>query len=74
MKPFNISRLHTDFGIIKAQGFWAFDSIVSVQLTILKQLSSDGWVELDTSHPANNQFIAKISPLVHQHLSSQQHD
>ncbi|WP_153913149.1 hypothetical protein [Shewanella sp. TC10] len=72
MIPFTVSRLHTDFGIIKAQGLWQFDSATQTQLTTLEQLSTDGWVELDISHPANSQFITTISPLIHHHLLSQQ--
>ncbi|GIU53397.1 MULTISPECIES: globin family protein [Shewanella] len=71
MMPFAISRLHTEFGIIKAQGSWHSQFVANTQFITLEQLSTDGWVELDVAHPANSQFIAVISPLVHQHLLSQ---
>ncbi|MCL1068642.1 hypothetical protein L2735_17870 [Shewanella olleyana] len=72
MIRFTISRLHTDYGIIKAQGLWRLDAVSNTQLTTLEQLSTDGWVELDISHPANSQFISTISPLIHNHLLSRQ--
>ncbi|PMG79191.1 hypothetical protein BCU84_06000 [Shewanella sp. 10N.286.51.B7] len=72
MIPFTITRLHTNFGIIKAKGLWEAQAVDSTQVNVLEQLSTDGWVELDVLHPANGQFIAAISPLVFQHLLSQQ--
>ncbi|WP_144213920.1 hypothetical protein [Shewanella donghaensis] len=70
MTPFTITRLHTQFGIIKASGQWHTNSTTDTQFNQLEQMSTDGWIALDINHPANSQFIAAIQPEVHQHLLS----
>lgn len=72
MTPFTITRLHTQFGIIKASGQWQLNTVTETQFNKLEQMSTDGWIALDINHPANSQFIAAIKPEIHQHLVSLQ--
>ncbi|MBQ4892210.1 hypothetical protein A9267_19510 [Shewanella sp. UCD-FRSSP16_17] len=76
MIPFNISRLHTEVGIVQLNGHWVpnpdYEQKTALHINRLSQLSTDGWVELDINHNGNIKFIQQLQPFVVQHLVAQQ--
>lgn len=72
MKPFNISRINTDFGIFRVSGHWFPDETVATKITMrsLEIMGTDGWLSLDLASSSNAQLINKLQLVLLHHLLS----
>lgn len=68
IKPFHITRLHTEVGIFRLSG--EMDSIapLSIRYTEADFMGTDGWRSLDLTSDAAKTVLARIRPEVLCHL------
>lgn len=71
LTPFKISRIHTDLGIFKVNGYRSspITDKISIIFTAVFILSTDGWEEL-TLTQANNELLKQLRPYLEHHLRS----
>ncbi|KGM27090.1 hypothetical protein CE143_16970 [Photorhabdus luminescens] len=69
--PFKISRIHTELGVFKANGYNS--STPTDEMTIILStvfiLSTDGWEEL-TIAQSNSNLLEQLTPYLKHHLMS----
>lgn len=70
MQIFNVSRIHTDFGIFKVSGEWSVKKNIAENIKIhsIEVMGTDGWVLLEPSHNRSAELISKLQPLLLSHL------
>ena len=69
--PFEISRIHTEIGIFKVNGYRSSLSAreITVSLSTVFILSTDGWEELALTQ-ANNNIMKQLLPYLERHLKA----
>lgn len=70
MEVFNVSRIHTAFGIFRISGLWSNHNIVDINIHSIEVLSTDGWVLLDQSSINVMTLMSNITPTLQAHLQA----
>ena len=72
MAVFNISRIHTQWGIFRVSGLWStpteIEPKVVVDIDVLELMGTDGWVVLDKNNVKVVDLIQQITPTLQAHL------
>lgn len=68
IKPFHISRIHTDAGIFRLSGEMDTSAPEHIYVSEADFMSTDGWRALDLHSDAAKALLARIMPLLVAHL------
>jgi len=68
LKKFNISRINTDFGILRISGVWHTKSTANLSIDTIEIMGTDGWVLLDQLNDGVAKLITDVSPTLQAHL------
>ena len=66
MKKFHISRINTPQGIYRVSGSYSVDEPVTIELSSLEIMGTDGWVQLRLESVSD--LIGSLIPFLRQHL------
>ncbi|WP_350939495.1 hypothetical protein MRO13_09375 [Vibrio metschnikovii] len=74
-KKFSISRINTKIGIFKITGIMEKKkNILSIKISTLQIMSTDGWCSLDLESGKNEELIKSIELEVIEHIKIKNHE